>query len=64
MTATASMDTRRIHGICGLCIARCGTAPSKTAASRGSIPIPRTRLALHFVPKAVLPLRSSMRGTG
>ena len=25
MTATASMDTRRIHGFCGLCIARCGT---------------------------------------
>jgi len=25
MSATATVDTRRIHGFCGLCIARCGT---------------------------------------
>ena len=42
----------KVHGYCGLCIARCGASRrSRTAASSGSIPIPRTRPARRCAPR-------------
>jgi Molybdopterin oxidoreductase Fe4S4 domain len=35
MTATATIDTRRINGFCGLCIARCGTVATVATVENG-----------------------------
>ena len=46
-------STERVHGYCGLCIARCGASPwSKTAASRARARSRRTRPARRCAPRA------------